>query len=162
MVSCNYCKNELPKLAIKCGYCREYTSGEVCQECQSTIPKNAVLCKHCGSKIQREADVRNRPQISFYIKTELLPTMFVRLRFLPHEVWVDNEKIVIKTPGIFNLWQSNNEIPWNKVAGFSYRDGIFWDSIKIETRGQKEVEIIGLNKQTSGPRLREILQSLEK
>lgn len=29
--------------------------------------------------------------------------------------------------GIFRLWLDEDEIPWNKIAQFNYRDGIFWD-----------------------------------
>ncbi|GGW85815.1 hypothetical protein GCM10007391_19270 [Alteromonas halophila] len=64
------------------------------------------------------------------------------------------------TPGLFGLWRDSDEIQWSKVAGFSYRTGIFWDRIDIETRGQKPSTILGLDK-SDGETLRNVLQKLE-
>ncbi len=47
------------------------------------------------------------------------------------------------------------------LAGFKYRDGIFRDTVHIETRGQSASEVKGLRKQ-DGIVVREILQKLEE
>lgn len=53
------------------------------------------------------------------------------------------------------------EIPWHKVAGFDYLSGIFWDRVRIETRGQSSTELPCLAK-SDGKRIREVLQQLEQ
>ena len=70
------------------------------------------------------------------------------------------EKIVISTPGLFNLSRQEEEIPWRKVAGFDYRSGIFWDQVTIETRGQSSSKMACLTK-PDGKRIRQVLQQLE-
>ena len=71
-----------------------------------------------------------------------------------------DEKIVISTPGIFNLSKQEEEIPWRKVAGFDYRSGIFWDQVTVETRGQSASQMPCLAK-SDGKRIRQVLQTLE-
>jgi ribosomal protein L40E len=156
---CDYCKNEIPDEARKCGHCGEYTSGVVCDECYSTLPAKASVCRCCGSKVKRKAGAKT--DISLDIRGRVLPSLIFRFRLLPHEIVADNEKVVINTPGLFRLWNNADEIPWNKVAGFTYRSGIIWDRVEIETRGQKPSVVIGIDKM-EGPRLREILQNLER
>jgi hypothetical protein len=70
------------------------------------------------------------------------------------------EKILVRTPGVFNLSQQEEEIPWRKVAGFDYKSGIFWDQVTIETRGQSSTRMPCLAK-SEGKRIRRILQDLE-
>ncbi len=53
------------------------------------------------------------------------------------------------------------EIPWHKVAGFDYLSGIFWDRVRIKTRGQSSTELPCLAK-SDGKRIREVLQQLEQ
>jgi hypothetical protein len=50
---------------------------------------------------------------------------------------------------------------WEKVAGFSHRSGIFWDTISIETRGQTSADVTCLSQEDS-KRIRGLLQDLEK
>ena len=56
--------------------------------------------------------------------------------------------------------QQEEEIPWAKVAGFDYHSGIFWDSVRIETRGQSSSTVPCLGK-SDGQRIRRLLQELE-
>lgn len=85
----------------------------------------------------------------------------IRSRFLCESIRCNEEKVVVATPGFCRLWVNESEVPWNKVAGFDYRSGIFWDSVMIETRGQKPTNIRCLSKK-DGERFREILRSLEE
>ena len=78
----------------------------------------------------------------------------------PQTISLTQEKIVISTPGPFNLTRKEEEIPWRKVAGFDYRSGIFWDQVTIETRGQSSSRMMCLAK-ADGARIRDVLQTLE-
>jgi len=86
-----------------------------------------------------------------------LPTLLQRGRFLCQTMSLTREKIVISTPGVFNLSKQEEEIPWKKVAGFDYRSGIFWDQVTIETRGQSSSRMAGLAK-ADGERIRNTLR----
>ncbi|PHR98530.1 MAG: hypothetical protein COA78_26050 [Blastopirellula sp.] len=155
---CSFCHSDVPDGAIKCKFCSEFLVGQTCTQCLSTIPEEATACRYCGHRINKRKLETN---ISLEIKADVFASLVFRGRLLPHEIVSDNEKIVIKSPGLFRLWENADEIPWNKVAGFTYRSGIVWDKVEIETRGQKPSVIIGLVK-ADGEKLREILQNLEK
>lgn len=156
---CDYCRNEMPDKAVKCGHCLEYVQGETCPDCLATAPKGARVCRFCGNRLTSRDMLT--ADIALDLRAKVLPALFFRGRLLPHEIVADNEKIVIKTPGLFRLWENADEIPWNKVAGFAYRNGIIWDNVQIETRGQKPSVVIGIGKR-DGSKLRAILQDLEK
>lgn len=117
------------------------------------------MCRWCGNRYERS---RQRVQHfePFDVTAELLPTVLQRGRFLPQTMRLTPEKIVILTPGPFRLSQKEEEIPWNKVAGFDYRSGIFWDQVTIETRGQSASKMTCLAK-ADGQRIRQVLQDLE-
>jgi len=157
---CAFCKSEISDEAIKCPHCAEYTDGNLCPKCCSSIPKGAFICKFCGtSQPNRVISTQEQENLAFSCK--ILPSFLFRGRLIPQEILTDLDKVVIKAPGFFWLWCDQVEIPWNKVAGFSYRSGIFWDMIEIETRGQKPSHIVGLSKY-DGQKIRSILQQLEK
>ncbi len=159
MKTCHYCCSEIAAEAQKCRYCQEYQTELECSYCRASLPEHATVCRYCNNPVVRpDAPITSIPALTVY--AELMPTLLFRFRLLPQEVCTDPEKIVINTPGLFRLWQNSDEIQWGKVAGFSYRNGIFWDRIDIETRGQKPSTILGLNKAT-GEKLRQILQKLE-
>ena len=96
----------------------------------------------------------------FVVNAEALPTFLLRGRFLVQSINFTVDKIVISTPGHFNLSRQEEEIPWKKVAGFDYHSGIFWDKVTIETRGQSASTIMCLSK-SNGNRIRQVLQALE-
>ncbi|MEX0891154.1 MAG: PH domain-containing protein [Gemmatimonadota bacterium] len=96
----------------------------------------------------------------FSIEARRLPTFLHRGRLLPQTMRFTPEKILISTPGTFNLSTQEEEIPWRKVAGFDYTSGIFWDRVTVETRGQSSSTMACLAKE-DGERIRGVLQQLE-
>ena len=114
---------------------------------------------HCGHSFARE---KKSAAIEAYVaKAALLPTLLLRGRLIPQEIALSAEKIVIQTWGFFWLSRTDAEIPWEKVAGYHYHSGIFWDSVEIQTRGQKANSISCLPK-TSGERVKEILELMKE
>ena len=97
----------------------------------------------------------------FHAKASLLPTLVIRGRLIPQEIYLSTEKIVIKTWGFFWLSHTEEDIPWEKIAGFHYHSGWFWDSIEIQTRGQKS-NTIGCLPKTSGRAIRDILEKMKE
>lgn len=138
-------------------HCGEALNGKECVQCRSRVKEEATICKWCGSKFTLATS------IDWYgkIKARRLPSFLLRFRFIPQEVEIRRDNLILRSPGIFRLWVDEDEIPWNKVAGFNYRDGIFWDMLTVETRGQKASTIIGLAK-ADGQKIRNVLQGLEK
>ncbi|MEQ8691800.1 MAG: zinc ribbon domain-containing protein [Pseudomonadales bacterium] len=159
MKSCPECLSEIPSDAQVCAVCTERIEGQRCPRCASMCRAEAEACKWCGHEFQQ---TRQQVELEpFTIKAEQLPTLLLRFRLLPQEMHFSTDKITVSTPGLFRLWVREEEIPWHKVAGFKYRDGIFWDTVHIETRGQSASEVGGLRKH-DGNVVRDILQQLEQ
>lgn len=57
------------------------------------------------------------------------------------------------------LTARHEELPWEKVARFSHRSGLFWDAIAIETRGQTAATISCLSKRNAA-KLKKLLHWL--
>ncbi|MCP3980954.1 MAG: hypothetical protein GY716_16790 [bacterium] len=158
MKNCPDCLSEIPAEAQFCRFCGERVEGKPCTECGARNWSDAKLCRWCG---QRYEAPRQRVQFEpFEVEARLMPTLLQRGRLLCQTIRFTQEKIVICTPGLFNLSQQEEEIPWRKVAGFDYRSGIFWDQVTIETRGQSSSKIMCLAK-ADGTRIRQVLQDLE-
>jgi ribosomal protein L40E len=157
--TCPDCLSDIPEAATFCRSCGERVEGKPCPQCGARNWPAAVLCRWCGG---RYGGARPRLQQvePFQVTAGLLPTILQRGRFLPQTIELTPEKIVIRTPGPFHLSQKEEEIPWNKVAGFDYRSGIFWDQVTIETRGQSSSKMTCLEK-SDGRRIRQVLQTLE-
>ena len=157
--TCPFCKGNLPEGATHCAHCGERVVGKTCDDCKSLCPPDAKKCRWCG---YRFAETSRRIGIQeFEIHAKLLPTFLIRGRLIPQTARFNEEKLIISTPGYFWFWNNEAEVPWNKVAGFDYREGIFWDQVKIETRGQDPTTIRCLGKE-EGERLREVLRALEE
>lgn len=97
---------------------------------------------------------------AFDVSARRLPTLLFRGRLLTRTVSITREKILVRTPGVFNLTQQEQEIPWANVAGFDYQSGLFWDRVRIETRGQSSTTV-GCLAKSDGKRIRKLLQKLE-
>lgn len=158
MRPCPDCLSDIPAGAAFCRYCGERVEGQPCPDCGSRGAPGAVVCRWCGHRFQAEA-----PQVDFEpftVEAQRLATVLQRGRFLPQTIHFTRDKIVISTPGAFDLSRQEEEIPWRKVAGFDYRSGIFWDQITVETRGQSSSTMACLAKE-DGARIRNVLQQLE-
>ena len=156
---CQYCKSEIPIAAETCNKCGERVEGKPCPDCFVLCPDKAKKCRWCGYEF---APMKSRLKLKpFEVKAKLFPTILLRGRFLCQSIRLDLDKIVIRTPGIFGLSVHYEESPWQKVAGFDYRSGIFWDLVHIETRGQQPM-VIGCLAKEDGERIRSVLQQLEK
>ena len=159
MKTCPDCLSEIHQAATFCQHCGERVEGKPCPQCGVRNWQDAIVCRWCGG---RYGGTRARVHHfePFEVTADLLPTIVQRGRFLAQTMHLTPEKIVIRTPGPFRLSLKEEEIPWNKVAGFDYRSGIFWDQVTIETRGQSSSKMTCLAK-PDGQRIRQILQDLE-
>ena len=97
----------------------------------------------------------------FKVSASRLGSLLLRWSLFPQEARFSPEKIVIRTYGFLALTSSEEEILWEKVAGFSHRNGVFWDQVSIETRVQTQAVISCLGKSASR-RIKDVLQGLEK
>lgn len=159
MTRCEECGSEALEGATRCSRCGEVVGGKECPDCLSRVKAEARVCRWCGHRFRSpELQVHVEPR---RIQAKIVPSFFFRGRFIPQEVEITEEKLVVKAPGLFWLWNNETEIPWNKVSGFGYRDGIIWDRLTVETRGQESETVHGLAK-TAGQEIRTILQSLER
>jgi len=159
--ACPFCKSSLSAGAEVCAACGERVIGKACGDCLALCPHEAKKCRWCGFEFKRAAANTPASFEPFQIVADPLATLLIRLRLLPESIRFSEEKVIVSTPGFLRLWTNDNEVPWNKVAGFDYRSGIFWDMVVIETRGQKPTLIRCLAKK-DGERVRAILRDLEK
>ena len=155
---CEECLNEVMEGAQRCGHCGEIQGGKDCPECQAKSKPEARVCRWCGHRFRRD-DVE-LTGAEGEIRAGVLPSVLFRGRFIPQSVEMTQEKLIVRVPGLFHLWTQDNEVPWDKISGFGYRDGVVWDRVTVETRGQEATTIVGLSKE-DGARLRTILQDLE-
>lgn len=149
----------IPVSADVCRYCTHRIDGQKCPVCRNYSIPGAQLCIHCKHKFYERKHRESFKPFSF--TAHPVATFFIRGRFTPEEIHFTEEKIIIISFGLFRLSKNEEEIPWHKVAGFDYRSGIFWDSARIETRGQSSSIISCLNKK-DGEKVRKVLQQLEK
>jgi ribosomal protein L40E len=160
MKNCPDCLSEIPDAATFCRFCGERVEGKPCAHCGARNWPEAVVCRWCGHQYG-PARRHVLPFEPFEVSGRALPTLLQRGRFLPQTIRLTPEKIVISTPGPFNLSRKEEEIPWNKIAGFDYRSGLFWDQVTIETRGQSSNRMPCLAKEDA-QRIRHVLQDLER
>lgn len=156
MKTCPECWSTIPDQAEVCHACGRRIIGKPCPDCAEILKPAARKCCHCGHDFARGQNVAVIEPYS--AKASPLPTLFYRGRLIPQEIHVSAEKILIKTWGFFWLSHTDEDIPWEKIAGFHYHSGWFWDSIEIQTRGQKANTISCLPK----PCARRIKETLEQ
>lgn len=155
---CPECTTPIPEAAQVCAQCGERVEGIRCEECLALSPEGARKCRWCGNRMQVASQRELKP---FRVRASRMGTLLIRFSLFPQEARFSSEKIVIRTYGFLGLTSSEEEILWEKVAGFAHRNGIFWDLVAIETRGQTQAVIACLSKADSH-RVREVLQGLEK
>jgi len=158
-INCQECLSEIPQEANVCKFCGIRLKGILCTDCYSYSPELAIKCKYCGKNL----NIKSIEKIigeGMEVKAQLFPTL-LNLSFTPQQASFSKEKIVITSYRFFGLICSQEEIPWEKVAGFSHHSGLIWDSINIETRGQTSALIAGLS-MMNGVKIKSLLQELEK
>ncbi len=158
MKTCPDCLAEIPTEAAFCRHCGERVEGKPCSACGARNWPQATLCRWCRNPFEQ-----SRVQLEFApfrVEARLLPTFLQRHRLLAQSIELMRDKLVVRTPGPFNLSCREEEIPWRKVAGFDYHSGLFWDRVTIETRGQS-ASVIGCLSKADGTKIREVLRALE-
>ena len=119
MKTCPDCIGEIPDEASVCGHCGERVEGKRCTDCGTRCWNEARKCRECGYEFEAAA---SGPDFEpFSVEAEFLATVLLRGRFLRQRIRFTAEKILVSTPGVFNLSKRDEEIPWKKVAGFDYR-----------------------------------------
>lgn len=159
MISCPECLSDMPQDAHVCRSCARRVVGKQCPECAELSKEPATKCPHCGHSFARQEKIAAVE--AYAAKAEFLPTLLLRGRFIPQEILLSSEKIVIKTWGFFWLSCTDEDIPWEKIAGYHYHAGLFWDGVEIQTRGQKSNSIGCLSK-SSGLKVKEILERMKE
>lgn len=159
MKECPECLSEMADGARVCRACGRRVVGRRCPECAETSREEARRCAHCGHSFAREEKIAAVE--AFSLKADLLATLLIRGRLIPQEIHLSSEKIVIQTWGLFWLSRTDEDIPWEKIAGYHYHAGLFWDSVEIQTRGQKS-NSIGCLPKDGGRKVKEILERMKE
>lgn len=159
MKTCPECLGEVAAAAKICRHCGRRIEGRRCPECAEMADERATKCPCCGHNFARQQRIAEVEPFS--AKAALLPTILLRGRLIPQEIQLTPEKILIQTHGFFWLSRTDEEIPWEKIAGYHYHSGWFWDSVEIQTRGQKANEMGCLPKQ-QGMKIKELLERMKE
>lgn len=159
MKSCPECCSPVPDAATVCPACCRRIEGKPCPECAELAKAAARKCPTCGHNFAREE--KTAVVKAFAARAAMVPTLVERGRLIPQEIRLNSEKIVIRTWGLLWLSHTDDDIPWEKIAGYHYHSGWFWDGLEIQTRGQKSNVIRGLPK-ACGQRIKEILDQMKE
>ena len=155
---CSECLSEIPKEAKVCRFCSSRLIGVECKKCKQVNRTGAELCAYCGSDFSSVSKKSIEP---FQIKSTLLGTILTQFNFIPQEANFDSDKVVVRTYGFLGLTSNDDEILWEKLAGFTHRSGLFWDAVGIETRGQSSAVIACLTRKNA-LKIIDTLRYLEK
>jgi ribosomal protein L40E len=156
---CPECFAEIDHRATVCRHCGERIEGIQCLSCLARSPKGASVCRWCGGKLKTAKE--RRKFAAFAVRASVVGTALTQYSLFPQSASFSQEKIVITTYGFLGLTKSDEEIPWEKVAGFGHHSGYFWDSVWIETRGQSSATI-GCLSRADGAHIRQVLRGLEQ
>ena len=159
MATCFECLGDVPDGAQVCHSCGRRIVGRQCPQCAELSRAVARKCHHCGHSFARDDRISSLEDYS--AEASFLATVLLRGRLIPQKINLSSEKIVIQTWGIFWLSRTDEDIPWEKIAGYHYHSGILWDRVEIQTRGQKSNVIGGLPK-SSGKVIKEILELMKE
>lgn len=159
MKNCPECLSELADEAQACRFCGRRVSGKTCPDCAELARFEATKCPHCGHNFARQERIATVEPFS--AKAALLPTILMRGRLIPQEIHLTPEKILIQTYGFFWLSRTDEDIPWEKIAGYHYHSGWFWDNVEIQTRGQKANHMTCLPK-SQGLKIKQILERMKE
>lgn len=159
MSQCPECLSEMVEGAAVCRACRKRVIGKRCPECAEMCRQEASKCAYCGHNFARQQKVAAVE--AFSARAAFLPTLLLRGRLIPQEIHLNAEKILIQSWGYFRLSRTDEEIPWEKIAGYHYHAGLFWDSVEIQTRGQKANQMTCLPK-PAGLRIKSILEQMKE
>lgn len=142
---CSECGSDIPRPAHVCCYCTSRIEGIQCPACASYCPNEARLCRCCGSTLQTQASELDIEEETFAASTA--GCLLLRFSLLPQTATFNKNGITVRTPAFFGLTRSTEDIPPEKVAGFQHREGLVWDAITIETRGQSNAMLLALDKE---------------
>jgi hypothetical protein len=159
MSTCPECLSELADGAAVCRGCGKRVVGKRCPECAEMCREEATKCAYCGHSFARQQKVAAVEKFS--AEAARLPTLILKGRLIPEQIHLNAEKILIQSWGLFGLSRTDEEIPWEKIAGYHYHAGLFWDSVEIQTRGQKANEMTCLRK-GDGLRIKTILEQMKE
>jgi hypothetical protein len=95
------------------------------------------------------------------VSASIVATILLRGRLIPERIHINPDKITIQSWGLFGLSRTDEEIPWEKVAGFHYHSGLVWDRVEIQTRGQK-ANAIGCLPKSEGTRIKAVLEQMRE
>lgn len=158
MKTCPDCLSDIPEEAEVCRHCGERVAGPRCTACGARNWAEARVCRWCGDRLQSAGERLDFEP--FTVTAGLVPTFLMRGRLLAQTITLTDEKILVRTPGVFHLSEQQQEIPWAKVAGFDYHSGLLWDRVRIETRGQASTSV-GCLAKPDGERIRNVLRAME-
>lgn len=159
MAACFECLSEVPDGAQVCHVCGRRIIGKQCPDCAELARTVARKCPHCGHSFARDERVASIEE--YTAEASLVATLLLRGRLIPQKIHLSAEKIVIQTWGMFWLSRTDEDIPWEKIAGYHFHSGFFWDRVEIQTRGQKSNVIGGLPK-GSGAVIKEIFELMKE
>lgn len=159
MNKCPHCATDVSAAASVCPACTRELAGKRCPDCAELVRLAASKCRYCGHSFAREARIADFEQFS--ARAELLPTLLIRGRLIPQQIHVSPEKITIQSWGLFGFSRTDDDIPWEKVAGFHYHAGWFWDAVEIQTRGQR-ANWISCMRKADGERVKELLERMKE
>ena len=80
-------------------------------------PEDARVCYHCGAAFKREASGLAGIAPTNII-SDSLAALIIEFSIHPQRIKIDCEKILIASYSLFGLVENNEEISWEKVAGF--------------------------------------------
>ena len=156
---CPECAAEVSDEAAVCPQCSRQIVGKPCPECAETVKLLAKRCRYCGHNFARDEKLASIQ--AYDVRASFLGTFLQRGRFIPERIVLTAEKVTIQSWGFLGMTRTDEEIPWEKIAGFHYHSGWFWDRVEIQTRGQ-HANSIGCLPKDEGARVKATLELMRE